>query len=105
LDPGLPVEAMGVVGDDELARFLFAECDARGVIRTALRAAPGRATMSDDAFNVASNGRRTHFYHQGVSAEMTPDDFDFASTHARILHLGLPGAHRAMDRPWRDDAN
>jgi sugar/nucleoside kinase (ribokinase family) len=36
---------------------------------------------------------------------MTPDDFDFSSTRAKILHLGLPGAHKAMDRPWRDDAN
>ena len=61
--------------------------------------------MSVDAFNVATNGRRTHFYHQGVAAEMTPDDFDFSSPAARILHLGLPGAHKAMDRSWRDDAN
>ena len=36
--------------------------------------------MSVDAFNVASNGRRTHFYHQGVAAEMTPENFDFSST-------------------------
>jgi sugar/nucleoside kinase (ribokinase family) len=36
---------------------------------------------------------------------MTPDDFDFSSTRAKILHLGLPGAHKAMDRPWKDDAN
>jgi sugar/nucleoside kinase (ribokinase family) len=105
LDPELPVEAMGLVGDDELARFLFAECDARGVDRAALRAAPGGATMSVDAFNVATNGRRTHFYHQGVAAEMTPDDFDFSLSRARVLHLGLPGAHKAMDRPWRDDPN
>src|SRR6202453_4796164 len=94
LDPNFPVEAMGLVGDDDLGRFLFQEC-----------AAPGGATMSVDAFNVAANGRRTHFYHQGVAAEMTPEDFDFSSTRAKILHLGLPGAHKAMDRPWRDDAN
>jgi sugar/nucleoside kinase (ribokinase family) len=61
--------------------------------------------MSVDAFNVEANGRRTHFYHQGVAAEMTPDDFDFSSTKAKILHLGLPGAHKAMDRPWHDEAN
>src|SRR5271155_5456803 len=70
LDPFFPVQAMGVVGDDDLGRFLFQECDA-----------------------------------QGVAAEMTPDSFDFSSTRARILHLGLPGAHKAMDGPWRGDAN
>ena len=105
LDPDFPVEAMGVVGDDDLGRFLFEQCDAHGVDRAALHALPGGATMSVDAFNVESNGRRTHFYHQGVAAEMTPDNFDFSSTRARILHLGLPGAHKAMDRPWRGDAS
>ena len=105
LDPFFPVQAMGVVGDDDLGRFLFHECDAHGVDRAALHALPGGVTMSVDAFNVASNGRRTHFYHQGVAAEMTPDSFDFSSTPARILHLGLPGAHKAMDGPWRGDAN
>jgi sugar/nucleoside kinase (ribokinase family) len=105
LDPAFPVEAMGLVGDDDLGRFLIAECDAHGVARDALRAQPGGATMSVDAFNVRGSGRRTHFYHQGVAAKMTPDDFDFASTAALILHLGLPGAHEAMDRPWLDDAN
>ena len=105
LDPDFPVEAMGLVGDDDLGRFLFSECDGRGINRAALRAVPGGATMSVDAFNVEANGRRTHFYHQGVAAGMTPDDFDFSSTRARILHLGLPGAHKAMDRQWRGEAN
>jgi sugar/nucleoside kinase (ribokinase family) len=105
LDPDFPVEAMGVVGDDYLGHFLFAECDARGVNRAALHASPGGVTMSVDAFNVEANRRRTHFYLQGVAAEMTPDDFDFSSTRMRILHLGLPGAHKAMDRPWRGEAN
>ncbi|HLX98430.1 MAG TPA: carbohydrate kinase family protein [Roseiarcus sp.] len=105
LDPDFPVEAMGVVGDDDLGRFLFDQCDARGIDRAALRARPHGATMSVDAFNVETNGRRTHFYHQGVAAGMNPDDFDFSATRAKILHLGLPGAHEVMDRPWRGEAN
>jgi sugar/nucleoside kinase (ribokinase family) len=105
LEPEFPVEAMGVVGDDDLGRFLFQECDARRIDRAGLKAAPGGATMSVDAFNVEATGRRTHFYHQGVAAQMTPDDFDFSATRARILHLGLPGAHKTMDRPWRGEPN
>ena len=61
--------------------------------------------MSVDAINVLDTGRRTHFFHPGVAAAMNPDHFDFSSTRARILHLGLPGAHAAMDVPWRDEAN
>ncbi len=105
LDPDFPVEAMGVVGDDDLGRFLAGECDAHGVERGKFQTLPGRATMSVDAFSVRGSGRRTHFYYQGVAAAMTPDHFDISSTNARILHLGLPGAHAAMDRPWRDEAN
>ena len=105
LDPALPVETMGVIGDDDLGRFLMGECDAHGVERARLRALAGGATMSVDAFNVRESGRRTHFFHQGVAAAMNPDHFDLSSSRARILHLGLPGAHAAMDRPWRGEAN
>ena len=41
LDPAFPVEAMGLVGDDDLGRFLFGQCDAHGVARAALKALPG----------------------------------------------------------------
>ena len=80
LDPALPVETMGVVGDDDEARFLFAQCDAAGVERAGLIKLPGGATMTVDAFNVKSSGRRTHFYHQGVAATMCPEHFDFSRT-------------------------
>ena len=40
LDPDFPVEAMGVVGDDDLGRFLFGECDAHGVERRGFRRCP-----------------------------------------------------------------
>ena len=40
LDPALPVETMGVVGDDDEARFLFAQCDAAGVERSGLFSSP-----------------------------------------------------------------
>ena len=42
LDPEFPVEAMGVVGDDDLGRFLFGECDAHGVARAGASRAAGR---------------------------------------------------------------
>ena len=113
LDPALPVETMGVVGDDDEARFLFAQCDAAGVARAGLLSLSGGATMTVDAFNVKSSGRRTHFYHQGVAAAMCPDHFDFsrtqrqdppprparrASAHGRRRGAARPTAGR---RRWR----
>jgi sugar/nucleoside kinase (ribokinase family) len=96
---------MGVIGDDDYGRFLRGQCEARSVACGGLMALTGGATMSVDAVNVLETGRRTHFFHAGVAATMTPDHFDFASTRARILHLGLPGAHAAMDVPWGAQAN
>jgi sugar/nucleoside kinase (ribokinase family) len=103
LDPELPVETMGVVGGDDDGRFLAAQCDAFGVARQGLLTLAGGATPFTDAFNSLESGRRTHFYSPGVAAQLCPDHFDFATTRARILHLGLPGAHATMDAPWRGE--
>jgi sugar/nucleoside kinase (ribokinase family) len=105
LDPTLPVEAMGAVGDDDDGRFLFSQCDSAGIDRTRLRAIGDAPTQCVDAFCVSGSGRRTHFFYQGVAALLNPDHFDFTRTKARLLHLGLPGAHKTMDGPWRGEAN
>ncbi len=105
LDPNLPVAAMGIVGDDDDGRFLLGLCDAGGIDRTGLRATSGASTQFADAFCIGGSARRTHFFYQGVAALLCPDHFDFTQTTARFLHLGLPGAHKTMDAPWRGEAN
>jgi sugar/nucleoside kinase (ribokinase family) len=103
LDPALPVEAMGIVGDDDDGRFLLGQCDKFGIRRERLVALPGGATPFADCFNSLGSGRRTHFYYPGVADLLSPEHFDFTRTEARILHLGLPGAHKIMDAPWRGE--
>jgi sugar/nucleoside kinase (ribokinase family) len=104
LDPALPVETVGLVGDDDHGRFLLAECDRYAIDRTWLAVAAQGATAATDCFNALASGRRTHFYAPGVAGEMTPDHFDFEAVSARVLHLGLPGAHRRLDGPWGQDS-
>lgn len=104
LDPALPVETMGVIGDDDDGRFLLACCDRYGIDRRALVPLPGKSTPFSDCFNSLESGRRTHFFYAGVAAELSPDHFDFTTSTAKVLHLGLPGAHAIMDGPWRDHA-
>lgn len=105
LDPSLPVETIGLVGDDDDGRFLLAQADAHGIDRTQLVAMEQAETQFTDAYVSKSTGRRTHIFYQGASALLTPDHFDLARTRGRILHLGLPGAHRRMDAPWKGDPN
>ena len=65
----------------------------------------GVGTQWTDAFVSQASGRRTHIFSRGASDLLTPDHFDFSSTTARYLHLGLPGVHKLMDAPWQGDAN
>ena len=104
LDPALPVETLGLVGDDDDGRFLLVECDRYGIDRTRLAIAGQGATAFTDCFNALASGRRTHFFAPGVAEVLTPDHFDFSGLRARVLHLGLPGAHLRLDAPWAGDS-
>jgi sugar/nucleoside kinase (ribokinase family) len=105
LDPRMPVETIGLVGDDDDGRFLLAEADAFGIDRTQLAVTGELATQYTDAYGSRRSGRRTHIYYPGAASLLTPDHFDFSATRAKILHLGLPGVHRRMDGAWGGDAN
>ncbi len=105
LDPQLAVSTIGIVGDDEDGRILLAEADAAGIERSRLAVVAGARTNYTDAFTSARSGRRTHLFHAGTSALLTPDHFDFTGDNARFLHLGLPGVHPGLDAPWQADAN
>jgi sugar/nucleoside kinase (ribokinase family) len=74
-----------------------------GILDERLKLRPGTATPFSDCFNSRESGRRTHLYFAGVADEITPDDFDFWRLNARILHLGLPGAHAGLDGPSGED--
>jgi len=103
LDPSFHVETMTILGDDDDGRFLAAQCDEYGIERTHLQLIAGGATPFTDCLNSEESGKRTHLFFPGVANILSPEHFDFSSTRARILHLGLPGAHKTMDAPWRED--
>lgn len=100
-----PVDAVGLVGDDEDGRFLLDICDRAGIGRTQLRTSPELRTSHTFVMTARPSGRRTFFHHQGTHALLTPDHFDFSRTDAAILHLGLPGELDTLDAPWRGEAS
>jgi sugar/nucleoside kinase (ribokinase family) len=101
----MPVEAIGLVGDDDDGRFLLAQADVHAVDRAQIAVTRASATQFTDAYASRRTGRRTHLYYPGAAALLTPDHFDLTQTRARIAHFGLPGVHRRMDAPWGRDAN
>ena len=105
LDPAMPVETIGIVGDDENGRFLLRHADSFGIDRSQIAVTKELPTQFTDCFGSRRTGRRTHIFYPGASAALTPDHFDLTRTSGRIVHLGLPGVHRLLDGPWQGDAN
>ena len=105
LDSTIPVETITIVGDDELGRFLRSLAKDAGVGHAQMHVTANASTQWTDAFVSKASGRRTHIFNSGASLTLTPDHFDFSSTNARYLHLGLPGMHQHLDGPWQGDAN
>lgn len=105
LDRAMPVETIGIVGDDENGRFLLGHADSFGIDRRQIAVTGELPTQFTDCFGSKRTGRRTHIYYAGAAALLTPDHFDFSKTSGRIFHLGLPGIHRMLDSPWQGDAN
>ena len=105
LDPEFPVWAMGVVGNDAGGRFLRDACTKHGIDVSALHVLDDAATAQTDVMTVIGTGKRTFFYHQAANARLSPEHFDFEETKARILHLGVPGAHDTMDATYGGNAS
>ncbi len=105
LDSTMPVDAIGLLGDDSDGDFLLKQAGAIGIDTTQLHRTDGAATSYTDVMSVTTTGRRTFFHHVGTNDLLTPDHFDFSATNCRVLHLGLLGLHRCLDNPWKEDAN
>ena len=103
LDPTIPVETMGLVGQDAEGDFLAAIADEHGVGRDGLARTSASPTQMTDAYQSRASGLRTHLAFVNAAALLTPDHFDFTATTARHVHLGLPGLHDMMDNPWQGD--
>ncbi len=98
-----PVEAVGLVGNDADGRFLLALCRTMGIDATQMSVIEDVPTAYTDVMTVRDTGKRTFFYCAGSHDHLSPDHFRFDRTGVAILHLGLPGTHATMDRPWHDE--
>jgi len=83
-----PLEAIGLVGNDDYGDWIVADCEAVGICTEQLRQTAGAPTSYTDAMTVRSTGRRTFFHQRGANALLSEEDFDFATTPARLFLLG-----------------
>jgi sugar/nucleoside kinase (ribokinase family) len=100
-----PISAAGLLGEDPDGRLLYKSCSELGIDCSQLEMRPGLTTSYVMAVTAKDTGKRTFFSTAGAHAVQTPDDVDFTKSSARIAHLGLPGLHEKLDRPWGDDVS
>ena len=83
-----PLEAVGLVGDDEAGGFIRDDCGRHRIDVTRLLKSKTAPTSYTDVMTEEGTGRRTFFHCRGANAELAPEHFDFSRTRARIFHLG-----------------
>ena len=83
-----PLEAVGLVGDDENGRWIVEECNRWKIATTALQNTSEAPTSYTDVMTVQASGRRTFFHARGSNALLESRHFDFGKTNAKIFHLG-----------------
>jgi sugar/nucleoside kinase (ribokinase family) len=88
LGAAFPLEAAGLVGDDDNGSWILDQCHARGIATAALQKTSAAPTSYTDVMTVQSTGRRTFFHARGANALLDAGHFDFSKTNARIFHLG-----------------
>jgi sugar/nucleoside kinase (ribokinase family) len=88
LGAAFPLEAVGLVGDDEAGAFIRDDCERHGIDVTRLLKSKTAPTSYTDVMTEEGTGRRTFFHCRGANAELAPEHFDFSRSQARIFHLG-----------------
>jgi len=103
LDSDLPLEAIGVVGNDPNGREILDHLRRLNIKSDLLRTDSSVSTSYTDVMSVQTTGRRTFFHNRGANALLCGEDFEFDRMNARILHLGYLMLLDALDEP--DDAD
>ncbi len=83
-----PLEALGLVGDDENGRWILELCEKHKIDTTTLHRSATAPTSYTDVMTVEGSGRRTFFHARGANAELDSPHFDFSRSDAKIFHLG-----------------
>ncbi len=88
LKSGIPLQAVGALGDDDFGSFIIEDCRRNGICTELLRRRPNQRTSYTDVITVQSNGKRTFFHARGANATLDIDDFDTSQIRCEICLLG-----------------
>jgi len=95
----IPLEAIGLIGDDADGEFIRADCDRHGIDASALAATAEAPTSYTNVMVVEATGRRTFFHNRGANALFGPEHVPVERIRARLVHLGYLLLLDRMDEP------
>lgn len=84
----MPLEAAGLVGEDDDGRSILADCKAHGIDTSRMQTTREADTSYTDVMTVRSTGRRTFFHCRGANALFDESHVDPAASEAKHFHLG-----------------
>ncbi|HEY0668305.1 MAG TPA: carbohydrate kinase family protein [Sphingobacteriaceae bacterium] len=84
----MPLEAVGLVGDDVLGDQIIKDCREQGINTTYLHKTSLSNTSYTDVMSVQNTGKRTFFHHRGANALLDTEHFNFGGSGCKIFHLG-----------------
>lgn len=87
IDGGIPIGAIGRVGDDEHGRYAVSTLRQYGIATDKIKVSPTAPTSFSDVMSLPS-GERTFFHARGANAEFSPRDIDLSELGCRLLHIG-----------------
>jgi len=95
----IPLEAIGLIGDDADGASIRADCDALGIDASALGTTAEAPTSYTNVMVVEGTGRRTFFHNRGANALFGPEHVPVDAITARLVHLGYLLLLDRMDEP------
>jgi sugar/nucleoside kinase (ribokinase family) len=98
-DLGIPLEAVGFVGEDDDGRRILELCTKLGADVTHLKVTDQAPTSYTEVMTVESTGRRTFFHSRGANNLVTYDNIPFGQLKSRIVHFGYLLLMDGIDAP------
>ena len=98
-DLGIPLEAIGFVGDDDDGRRILDLCTSLGADMSQLKVTDQAPTSYTEVMTVQSTGRRTFFHSRGANNLVNYDNIPFEAIQSRIVHFGYLLLMDGIDAP------
>lgn len=98
LGVSVPLEAAGLLANDQLGRQIRADCEADGIDTRRFCWTSEAPTSYTDVVTVAGTGRRTFFHQKGTNALLDASHVSLLDSTARIFHLGYLMLLDRLDR-------